>query len=74
VTGKGSFSGYRILEKNLQGFPGAAAEIGKKLPNARSGQMVIDIEQRLAYTVRQFTWASGVSVAGFSYFLFPAER
>ena len=22
----------RILEKNLQGFPGAAAEIGKKLP------------------------------------------
>ena len=23
---------HRILDKNLQGFPGAAAEIGKKLP------------------------------------------
>ena len=32
APGMGSSWGNCILEKNLQGFPGAAAEIGKKLP------------------------------------------
>ena len=31
-AGDGIVFGDRILDKNLQGFPGAAAEIGKKLP------------------------------------------
>jgi len=31
-AGDGIIFRNRILEKNLQGFPGAAAEIGKKLP------------------------------------------
>ena len=31
-AGDGIVFRYCILEKNLQGFPGAAAEIGKKLP------------------------------------------
>jgi len=32
APGMGSSWGNCILEKNLQGFPGAAAQIGKKLP------------------------------------------
>jgi hypothetical protein len=31
-AGDGIIFRNRMLEKNLQGFPGAAAEIGKKLP------------------------------------------
>ena len=31
-AGDGIVFGNRILEKNLQGFPGTAAQIGKKLP------------------------------------------
>ena len=31
-AGDGIVFRNRMLEKNLQGFPGAAAEIGKKLP------------------------------------------
>jgi hypothetical protein len=31
-AGDGIIFRNRLLEKNLQGFPGAAAEIGKKLP------------------------------------------
>ena len=37
-AGDGIVFGDRILDKNLQGFPGAAAEIGKKLPIPRSGR------------------------------------
>ncbi len=38
-AGDGIIFGNRLLEKDLQGFPGAATEIGKKLPNSppRSG-------------------------------------
>ena len=31
-TGDGIVFSDRILEKNFQGFPGATAQIGKKLP------------------------------------------
>ena len=37
-TGDGIAFRNRILEKDLQGFPGAAAQIGKKLPIPRSGR------------------------------------
>ena len=37
-AGDGIVFRNRILEKNLQGFPGAAAKIGKKLPVPRSGR------------------------------------
>ena len=37
-AGEGIIFRNRILEKNLQGFPGAAAKIGKKLPVPRSGR------------------------------------
>ena len=32
IVGDGIIFGNRLLEKDLQGFPGATAEIGKKLP------------------------------------------
>ena len=37
-AGDGTIFRNRILDKNLQGFPGRAAEIGKKLPIPRSGR------------------------------------
>ena len=37
-AGDGIIFRNRILDKNLQGFPGATAEIGKKLPVPRSGR------------------------------------
>ena len=32
APGMGFFSGNRLLKKELQGFPGAATQIGKKIP------------------------------------------
>ena len=37
-AGDGSVFRNRLLDKDLQGFPGAATEIGKKLPIPRSGR------------------------------------
>jgi hypothetical protein len=37
-AGDGIFFRHRLLKKELQGFPGAATQIGKKIPVPRSGR------------------------------------
>ena len=37
-AGDGILLRHRLLKKELQGFPGAATQIGKKIPVPRSGR------------------------------------
>ena len=49
-AGNGIIFGNRLLEKDLQGFPGTAAQIGKKLPVVQeiSAQNLRDAEDKMA--------------------------